>query len=240
LLKTNITYLIEKEAFSHSYQYIYQVHGLQEVGAEFLFRAYDENPETIFYQAKEDQLLFDLDTKSIYKALSSYLLCGQSLKINQLFFNIYPSTILHNRFPCFIESILKYCKNSPNSIVLEIIESEKCDNFILLKERVSYLKEQGFQVAIDDVGKGWSSLSMIIELEPDYIKLDRYFSEDLSQSPQKQKMIKMLLNYFSNTKTKVILEGIEKNKDLNTANMLGIQLCQGYLLNRPQPLIPIK
>jgi EAL domain-containing protein (putative c-di-GMP-specific phosphodiesterase class I) len=237
--KTDISSLIEKEAFSHSFQYIFQVDGLQKVGAEFLFRSFEENPEVIFHQAQEENLLYELDTRSILKALSAYALCDSSLTFDQLFLNIYPSTIIHTKFPLFIEFITSCYADLTKNIVFEIIESEKSENSRLLKERVNYLKSLGFQVALDDVGKGWSSLSMIIELEPDYIKLDRYFSNGLTQSSQKQKMIDMLLDYFFETNTQIVLEGIERQEDLLTAQMLGIPLCQGYLLNKPQPIMQL-
>ncbi|MEH7386552.1 EAL domain-containing protein, partial [Bacillus sp. JJ1521] len=78
--------------------------------------------------------------------------------------------------------------------------------------------------------------SGIIELEPNYLKLDRIFSINLAKSSQKQKMISLLLQYFQETDTKIILEGVETNEELQMAKTLGIELCQGYLLSRPQPI----
>ncbi len=226
--------LIEKTAFSHSYQPLYRVEDMLEWGAEFLFRTKNGHPEQIFQMAKEKNQLFELDTKSIYTSLRARF---THLTLNgYAFVNIYPSTILHKEFQSFIRNLLEEFPNSAQKIVFEIIETEKTTDLNLLKERIHYLKTCGFQIAMDDVGMGWSSLSLMIELEPDFIKLDRYFSIDLAASSKKQKMIQLLLHYFHGTETTIILEGIETTKDLHTAQTLGVNYCQGYLLAMPKPI----
>jgi EAL domain-containing protein (putative c-di-GMP-specific phosphodiesterase class I) len=233
----DIDNLIYKEEFTHHYQEVFLINSMQKIGVEFLFRGMVGNPEFIFQKAREASRLYDLDTKSIRKAFTSNFSKKKGLIQGLLFLNIYPSTILNPNFPNFIKKLSNSFPNSCKDTVFEIIESEKTSNLNLLKSKVLSLKEKGFKIAIDDVGKGWSSLSTIIELRPDFIKLDRYFSINLSMDNCKQKMIKLLIDYCHDTKSKVILEGIETTKDLDTARKLGIQLCQGYLLSRPQPVI---
>jgi EAL domain-containing protein (putative c-di-GMP-specific phosphodiesterase class I) len=76
---------------------------------------------------------------------------------------------------------------------------------------------------------------MILELEPDFIKLDRLFSLDLSKSTSKQKMISLFVEYCKNN-TKLILEGIETPEDLAIAKCLGVDIGQGYVLDMPKLL----
>ena len=230
-----IAELIETASFSHASQQLYRTEGLSEVGAEYLFRVDDRSPETIFQLAKEENRLFELDTLSIYKAVYSYF-SYQELR-GFAFINIYPSTIMHAGFLSFIRNLLEDFPSAPQHVILEIIESEQASNLPLFKERIDYLRQCGFQIAIDDVGKGWSSLSLIIELEPEFIKLDRYFSIDLASSLKKQKMIRLLLAYFADSNTSVVLEGIETTADLQTARSLGVPFCQGYLLAMPEPVL---
>ncbi|XJZ26991.1 EAL domain-containing protein [Bacillota bacterium Lsc_1132] len=226
--------IIKNTSFSHSYQPLYRIKGMVELGAEFLFRAEYGNPEEIFQMAKEKNQLFELDTKSIYKALHTNF--AHLARNGLAFINIYPSTIIHREFLTFIRNLLEHFPGTAQKIVFEIIETEKIADLALLKERINYLKSCGFRVAMDDVGMGWSSLSLIIELEPEFIKLDRYFSIDLATNCKKQKMIQLLLSYFQETNTNVILEGIETTMDLHTALSLDVPYCQGYLLAMPQPV----
>jgi EAL domain-containing protein (putative c-di-GMP-specific phosphodiesterase class I) len=229
--------IIEKNDFSHCYQHLYKTECLSVFGAEFLLRATSGNPEFIFQMAREENKLFELDTKSIDKAFQTYYSQKQILLEGMLFINIFPSTILHTKFLSFVAHLIECFPDSTEKVVFEMIETEKIGNEERLKERIHFLKKLGFKIAVDDVGKGWSSLSLIIELEPDFIKLDRYFSIDLAKTPKKQKMIQLLLHFFDGTETKVILEGVETSSDLRMAQSLGVHFCQGYLLSKPMPLL---
>lgn len=104
--------------------------------------------------------------------------------------------------------------------------------FLKQRKSISVLKKKGFLVASDDTGTRGGSLQRIIELDVDYVKLDRYFSTDLAQSVNKQKVISLLFHFFNDEK-RIILEGIETAKDLEVAKSIGIELGQGFLLGRP-------
>ncbi|MBO0961043.1 EAL domain-containing protein [Neobacillus sp. MM2021_6] len=228
--------IIDQEEFTHYSQGIYNLGDWEKIGSEILLRSDYGSPEVIFQEAKMANRLFELEKKSLLKLFHTYI-NGSELK-ESLFINVYPSTIMHPDFPLLIKTIVNLISaNLIHKITFEIIEAERVVHFALLKERIKYLKKSGFQIAIDDIGKGWSSLSMIIEIQPNYLKLDRYFSDNLSMSPSKQKMIQSLLTYANGTKSKVILEGIELETDLAAAKYLGVQMCQGYLIDKPKPFL---
>jgi EAL domain-containing protein (putative c-di-GMP-specific phosphodiesterase class I) len=229
--------IIEKNDFSHCYQYLYKTECMSVFGAELLLRTKAGNPEFIFQIAREENRLFELDTKAIEKAFQTYYSQKQISLEGLLFINIFPSTILHPKFPSFVAHLLDRFPESRENVVLEIIETERVSNEERLKERIQFLKSCSFKIAVDDVGKGWSSLSLIIELDPDFIKLDRYFSIELAKTLKKQKMIQLLLHYFVGTETQIVLEGVETSADLQMAKLLGVHFCQGYLLSKPMPLL---
>jgi EAL domain-containing protein (putative c-di-GMP-specific phosphodiesterase class I) len=235
LLEKTIHDLIDREDFAHHSQGLYSTDNGEKVGEEIFFRTDTGNPEVVFQCANQVQRLYELETKSIYKALQIYHSKKNPQK-NLIFINIYPSTISHPEFPRFLNKIAQDYPSIKSKIVFEMIETEEINDIPFLKERVLFLKNSGYFIAIDDVGKGWSSMSMIIELEPHFIKLDKYFSLHLSNSLLKQEMIKSLLSYAQNSRAKIILEGIEKESDFSIAKLLGIHICQGYLLSRPKLL----
>lgn len=231
----NFDLFIERKQFHHAYQPVFSLNSQSEmVGSEFLLRSKISTPDVIFEQAKKANRLYELDTSSIYNALHTYTSIGDSLK-GFLFFNIFPSTLVDSKFPTFLNKILKEFPESCSKIVFELNETEKADS-TLFSERVRLLKESGFLVAIDDVGKGWSSLTRIIELDPHFIKLDLYFSQSLSVSRKKQLMIQTIAKYCESCGIRIILEGIETEEDLLTAKALQVHYGQGYLLCRPQTL----
>jgi EAL domain-containing protein (putative c-di-GMP-specific phosphodiesterase class I) len=186
-------------------------------------------------EAKAVKKLYELETKSIFKLLKTYFSQDRISK-GLLFINVYPSTISNSGFPVFRKYFSHHFPTLRNKLVFEILETEQVGSISLMKERIFLLKSLGFQIAIDDVGNGWSSSNIIIELEPNYIKLDHYFSIDLSKSLAKQEMIKFFLQYAEKFNIQVVIEGIEHNSDLATAKRLGIPICQGFLLEKPRPM----
>jgi EAL domain-containing protein (putative c-di-GMP-specific phosphodiesterase class I) len=235
-----IQQVIEQEDFYHVFQPIYDIVDRKEIGFEVLLRTnFVSNPELAFQEAKKEKKLFELDSRSIQKAIMTYFSEG-SLKNGYLFVNIYPSTILHPNFPLFLKEIMtdknvcRQMENQTTKIVFEISESEHISdsNLQLILKRFEIIKEYGILIAIDDIGKGFN-LPLIIELAPNFLKLDRYFSKNLSQSKQKQMFINLLKNYCDHYNSILILEGIENEIDLDISKSLGIRYVQGYLIGRP-------
>lgn len=230
---------IDSKHFHHCFQPIYSLSNGNKKGIEALLRTSKGTPNTIFGQAKQTNRLYELDTQSIHKAIWNCSVAGNAMKEGLLFLNVFPSTLLNPNFPSFINKILTEHMLPCQHIVFELNETEQTFGFGnsgILKERILFLKKYGFLIAIDDIGKGWSSLSTLIDLEPSFAKLDRYFSINLSTSPKKQMMISSLVQYCSNNQIELVLEGIEKEEDLHVAKDLGIQLGQGYLLGKPELL----
>lgn len=230
----SIRNFIREEQFYHFFQPIYHLNSWDKLGYEVLLRStVYPNPELTFQEAKKEKQLYELDSRSIHKAISTYHSAGSSKRNGTLFLNVFPSTILNQNFPSFLNQIITEKYLDSQQIVLEISESETIEEFDRFKKRISELKRQGFLIAIDDIGKGYSNFRSIIELEPDYLKLDRYFAQDLHLSKQKQTLISFFLNYCEQYNCQLILEGVETEKELAVAKALGISIAQGYILGKP-------
>lgn len=225
-----------EEEIYHVFQPIYDIQTSSISGFEGLLRSKKEpNTEVIFKKAEITGKLSELDIFSIKKAINSYYSTNKSSETVNLFLNIYPSTILRSNISSFVNSIDSL--NIPKErVVFELSENEFIIDFHLLQSRIYELKKFGFQVAIDDFGKGYANLKRIIELEPDIVKLDRYFATDLQTSKKKQAMIELLIEFFNKNDCKMILEGIETEEVLSVAKKLGIKYAQGFHLGRPSEL----
>lgn len=220
----------------HYFQPICDIQNLQRIGFEGLMRSEQHlNPEVMFNKAKKTGKLFELDALSISTALNTAFSSSMS-KLGKLFLNVYPSTILHPEFQSLLKNIHARGVLQTKEIVLEVSENELIGDFHTLKNHISKLKSLGVLLAVDDFGKGYANFQSIIELEPDFIKLDRYFAMDLQQSKQKQSIISLLLHYSRLHNCKIILEGVETIEELRLAKTLGIQYAQGYYLGRPANL----
>lgn len=222
--------IVRKKQFHHVYQPLYILSNRQVYGYEALLRCkFFSNPEQLFQLAMRKNKLFDLDCCSIVRALTSFT--GRKLR---LFVNVFPSTMVHPRFPHFLKT-LQSVHSVKRRIVFEINEAEKVSNIRALRKTVDFLKEQGYAVAVDDFGKGESSLQTVIALKPDFVKLDRRYARDLSGSTERQNEIQTLLTLCRHEDMRLILEGIEQPTDFAKAEALGVHLGQGYLLGKPMP-----
>lgn len=230
----SIKSFIREEKFYHFFQPIYNLDGWNKLGYEVLLRStVYPNPELTFEEAKKEKQLYELDSRSIHKAVLTYQSAGLTKKVGKLFLNILPSTILNPNFPSFINKIISDNCISSQQIVFEISESENIVEFDFFKKRVSELKKQGFLIAIDDIGRGYSNFKSIIELEPDYLKLDRYFAQGLHLSEEKQTVISFFLTYCKQFKSQLILEGIEEEAEMAAAKAIGVPIAQGYIFGKP-------
>ncbi|OKO94806.1 hypothetical protein BRO54_1361 [Geobacillus proteiniphilus] len=152
--------------------------------------------------------------------------------------NVYPSTILHHEFKPFLKRVVERFPYIENRIVFELNETKEEEGIWKdgeLKAAIELMRGYGFYIAIDDVGKGASTLQKIIELQPDYVKLDRYFAQGLAANEEKQKMVSLLASYCGR-KMVLVLEGIEEEVDLAQAKLLRVPAAQGYLLGKPGKL----
>jgi EAL domain-containing protein (putative c-di-GMP-specific phosphodiesterase class I) len=227
--------LLREKHFFHMYQPLYSLSNWNIFGYEGLFRSkFSTNPEDVFALAKTNGRLYELDTQSMFKALLTFSEHRESIG-NLIFVNTFPSTLSNPSFFIFLERLLNQVTIPRQRIVLEIIEGEKIEDMKAFREIVMRLKNYGFLIAIDDMGKGDAKLQRIIELEPNYIKLDRYFSVDLSLSTKKQRLIHLIMDFCKGC-TETILEGIEEPRDLAMAKLLGISMAQGFLLGEPSLL----
>ncbi|WP_176551212.1 EAL domain-containing protein [Bacillus sp. AFS040349] len=218
----------------HHFQPIFSLKDKKRIGYEGLLRSNDfSNPELFFQQAIINNQLFQLDTLSVYKALKTFRTNESNEK---LFLNIFPSTIIHHEFLEFLNKLATEKLLLNQNITFELSEVETVRDLAQLKERIAILRNYGISIAFDDVGKGKAYIQDIIELDPEYIKLDRYFSQDLHRSEKKQAFIYLILEYCRRYNNRVILEGIETVEDLQIAQSLSVPLGQGFLLGRPQLL----
>lgn len=230
----SIKSLIKKGDFYHHFQPIYNINDCSILGYEGLFRSnHHSNPEVTFLEAKKEKQLFALDTQSIQKAIRTYQRAGFTKADGSLFLNIFPSTVLHKSFQLFIEEFLNGVHMENQEIIFEINERENISDIKSLKYNMDELKEKGFKFALDDVGKGYTSVELIVELEPEIIKIDRYFTKNLDTSEEKQMILSFLLHYCEKFNLQLILEGIENEIELAAAKSLGLLFVQGYKLGKP-------
>ncbi|SEO24942.1 EAL domain, c-di-GMP-specific phosphodiesterase class I (or its enzymatically inactive variant) [Amphibacillus marinus] len=223
---------INETSFSHHFQPIIYLPRQQYIGYEALYRssAYP-NPECAFAAAKQVHRLFDLDTASMQKAIQVFA-AAQHVKDQRLFINAYPSTLLDDRFLTFIQQTIQQAKLEPEQLVIEISEAEQINSPTFF-QRIKLLKQFGFSIALDDVGKGYANFNALINIEADFIKLDRLFSAQLHNHERKQALLRLFHSFCESQGMQLILEGIETEQEYLAARKLNVAFGQGFYLGRP-------
>ncbi|RDI40023.1 EAL domain-containing protein [Falsibacillus pallidus] len=238
-MQSSVEKIIHSGSVEHYFQPIWRIAHWKVYGYEGLLRFGSGNrinPEELFDEARSEGLLYEFDTLSFVKAIEQFPFMDFDQQL--LFLNVYPSTILH---PDFIELLIRLIEKHPElpgRVVLEMnetIEEEYAWNDPDLPQKLDVIKKFGFLIALDDVGKGAATFQKMIDFKPTFVKLDRYFSEGLAYSKEKQETISMLSQYLDPQMT-FILEGVEQDVDLAQAKMLNVPIVQGYLLGEPQKL----
>lgn len=159
--------LIGLSELEYVYQPLWNITSWRVYGYEGLLRTQlDETfkPEELFHQARLEGTLF----RNRNYVIKNYILKYPHFRTKNelLFLNTYPSSMLHPDFDGFIEELLKEHPYISGRIVFEINETmEEYHTWQVpeLKDKVAFLKESGFYVALDDVGKGAASLQNIVE-----------------------------------------------------------------------------
>lgn len=189
------------------------------------------NPLALFEQAEKDGCLSELELLCREKAIENFV--NQGLP-GKLFINVSPTTLLQATHPKGETLHLLAKHNLPTSrVVIEITEREPlCENDLLF-EAIKHYRDLGLHIAIDDFGSGYSGLKQWSELKPDIVKIDRYFIDHCDKSVVKKEFLRSILELAKITNTRVIAEGIERTQELELLKNLGVELAQGYLLERP-------
>ena len=125
-------------------------------------------------------------------------------------------------------------------LVVEMTEHDAVATYDRVKEVVGSLRRQGLRLAIDDVGAGYATFRHILRLNPDIIKIDSELTRDVDRDPVRRAFTSAVIRFAHETKTAVVVEGVETDGELQTLRRLGATTAQGYLLGRPGPVGPPK
>jgi EAL domain-containing protein (putative c-di-GMP-specific phosphodiesterase class I) len=230
--------LVLSRQITSVYEPIVEVESRTVFGYEALARGPEDSelhsPRALFATASEQDLLFQLDCLCRQSGLRGAKDLPGGAK---LFLNVRPTTIHDPAFRAeSISTTLEACGLRPCDMVFEISEQESIGNFDIFREVRDYYRRLGFQIALDDTGAGYASLEAVMELSPDFIKVDRAFVHGIDQDPGRQELLRALRSVADRIGARIIGEGLDTLEELATLGRLGIPFGQGWLFGKPTPL----
>lgn len=235
-IRNSFEELIRNNLICSHYQPIINLSNGYIFGWEALVRCYAKNnyfnSSAILFDFAEDiGALFLLEKTCRHSAVRNF---GVFSSEQKLFINIHPKTMLDPNFKsgqtleCLHEYGLK-----PINIVFEITERHSLKDFSNFYRALEHYRADGYGVAIDDVGAGYSGLTHLAEIRPDFIKIDMGIVRDVDTNPVKRSLIESLLYFAEKIGCRVIAEGIERDRELTALVSIGVHYGQGFYIAHP-------
>jgi EAL domain-containing protein (putative c-di-GMP-specific phosphodiesterase class I) len=151
----------------------------------------------------------------------------------RIFLNLHPTEILDEKFVgslCELRDALR----DDQKMVLEVHENMVTDLLIMRWLRDS-LRQADIDLAYDDFGAGQARLTELVEVPPNFVKLDMKLVRGIDRASARQDLIQALSFGIRDLDVEVIAEGIETPGEADACRKLGCHFGQGFLLGRPQP-----
>ena len=123
-----------------------------------------------------------------------------------------------------------------NRVIIEVTEHERVEDYDALNEALTPLRALGAAIAIDDVGAGFASLSHILKLAPDIVKLDLTLTRGIAADPARDALASSLVDFASGIDATIGAEGIETQSELDRLRLLKVRYGQGFHLGAPAAL----
>lgn len=195
------------------------------------------SPAELIPAAEESGLIVDLGELVLEMA------CRETRRVNErhpglaltINANLSPRQL---RLPGFADraaTILATTGLPPEQLTLEVTESCLMDNIASSLTTLERLRKAGITLAIDDFGKGYSSLSMLKQMPVGSLKIDQEFIRDLPRDGDDREIVAAIIVMAHKMGMKVVAEGVETEAQLNFLRTNRCDLAQGFLFSRPVP-----
>ncbi len=222
--RARIKAIIANHAFAPVFQPIVELARRTAVGYEALTRFADGTaPDLVFAEAAACGLGIDLEAATLTAILEASDPLPASVWLN---LNVSPEFVLAG------EPLRSILRARGWRVVLELTEHVAVDDYPALRAALVPLGDQ-VRLAVDDAGAGFASLRHILELRPDYVKLDRAIVQAVGHDPARQALVAGMVHFAAETRSILVAEGVETEAEAATLARLGVDFAQGYHLGRP-------
>jgi len=235
VLRAHLFDILVRRQLSALFQPIIHMQSGEIIAYEGLIRGPSDSPlhapMNLFKVARANGLTVEVEHLCRRVVLERFAELGLPGK---LFLNVSPECLLQRdaRHGETLEYIHQIGIN-PDRVIIELTENQPTYDYELMRDAVLHYRNMGFQIAIDDLGEGFSSLRLWSELRPEYVKIDMHFIQGINHDPVKLQFVRSIQEIADKSDTLVIAEGIETQAELLVLRDVGVAFGQGYHLGRP-------
>jgi EAL domain-containing protein (putative c-di-GMP-specific phosphodiesterase class I) len=207
---------------------VYGFEALSRIPGTAVFK----NIADLFPFAEKIGQLYTVETICRRQSILSFPSIAKEKEV--LFLNINPQVLTDPEFASGnTRKILSEQGLSPSNVVLEITERNAIEDFNIFRDALAYYRNQGFMIALDDVGAGYSSLQSIAELHPNFLKVDRSLIKGVNADPIKWALLETFVSFSKRIGCRIIAEGVETTEEMRTVVQLGVDYFQGFFVAKP-------
>ena len=176
-------------------------------------------------------VMHKMDYVLMEKALTQIAASGYG---GLVFLNMSPRALVLQDFIPEVRRIVQSCQFDPSRIVFEITERETIKNMAVLEKFINHLKMEGFRLAIDDFGSGFSSFHYVKRFPIDFLKIEGEFVLNMVKNDKDRALVKSIVALSRELGIRTVAEYVETPEVLAAVRELGIDLAQGHYIGRPK------
>ncbi len=231
LWRQKIQYAISNDMIIPFFQPIIDIKNPEDKKYESLVRIVDDgkiiSPYMFLEIAKETKLYSDITKVMVEKTFKVFAKNLASFSVN-----ISVDDITNEETVQFLyDKIAQY--DIGNRLIFEILESEEISNFNIVMSFINKMKKKGVRFAIDDFGSGYSNFSYLLQIQPDFIKIDGSIIKNLAKNSNEYHIVNAIIKFAKTLNTKIIAEHVSSPEIVSILKGFDVDYMQGYYFSEP-------
>ena len=230
--ETAVHEILDSNLFHYAFQPIVEAATGNIYGYEALMRAeYNGlvSPNVILEYATKENRLYDVERATFFNVMSVVYDNLSAFEGRKIFINSIPGNFLTDKD---YKKLKKEYGSLLEHFVVEVTEETELKDYEL-QVLLQRSEKDGFGLAIDDYGTGYSNPSSLLRYLPNCVKIDRLLIANIQEEPKKQHFVKSMISFAHDNGLLALAEGVETGAELKTVVKMGIDLVQGFYTARP-------
>ncbi len=178
--------------------------------------------------AKNGNYYLQITTIMLEKVFAIFKYVDSEVAINLSYMDMASPQVCDKLF-----GLLEENPDTARRVTLEILEDEAIDDDTVFKSFIERVREYGVQIAIDDFGSGYSNFQRIMEINPDFVKIDGSIIRQLGSDSKSEILTRAIHTFSHSLGIKTVAEFVSDEEIFMKVRQIGIDFSQGYFISEP-------
>jgi EAL domain-containing protein (putative c-di-GMP-specific phosphodiesterase class I) len=190
------------------------------------------SPGVFIPLAEESGMIIDIDrwvVRSAFRQVAEWQRAGQQMSLS---INLSVLSLRDKDLISFVSEQLVRTKIPAENITFEITESAAIEDPEATSRVLHSLRQLGFRLAIDDFGRGYTSIVFLKNLPVDFVKIDKSFVDGIGQGPKEEGVLRAVISLAKSLDIWTVAEGVEQTSQLEWLAAHGCDFIQGWHIGK--------